>query len=96
MEQVELVSPVSLPIKGSDTSDTSPASPNVMKLVPPAPTTVAELFANPPSWLPTQIKKYHEDPGRHFEPLCAAVAAVVLEDGLRWEEVAEEVRRELS
>jgi hypothetical protein len=96
MEQVGLVDSRTRPYKEKSAKSTSPTSPNVMKLVPPEPTTVAELFANPPSWLPTQIKKYHEDPGRHFEPLCAAVAAVVLEDGLRWEEVAEEVRRELS
>src|SRR5215216_4257435 len=55
--------------------------------------TVADFFANPPSWLPGQLEMYRENPERCFEPLCAAVAAVVLGDGLRWQEVAEEVRR---
>jgi len=55
--------------------------------------TVADFFANPPSWLPGQLEMYRENPERCFEPLCAAVAAVVLGDGLRWQGVAEEVRR---
>jgi hypothetical protein len=55
--------------------------------------TVAEFFANPPSWLPGQLEKYRENPETHFEPLCRTVAAVVLEEADRWEEVAEEVRR---
>ena len=57
---------------------------------------VAEFFANPPEWLPGQLKKYREHPRRHFKPLCTAVAAEVLGDGLRWEEVAEEVRKEVG
>jgi hypothetical protein len=60
------------------------------------PKTVAEFFANPPDWLPKQLAKYREDPKLHFKPLCVAVAAVVLEDGMRWEEVREEVERELG
>jgi len=60
------------------------------------PATVSELFANPPDWLPKQLKVYRENPGLHFKPLCVAVAAVVLEDGGRWGEVAEEVRWELD
>jgi hypothetical protein len=57
---------------------------------------VAELFANPPSWLPGQLKVYREDPERHFKPLCSTVAAVVLGDPLRGDEVAEEVRKEVG
>jgi Bifunctional DNA primase/polymerase, N-terminal/AAA domain len=57
------------------------------------PLSVAEFFAAPPDWLPKQLRKYRENPKRHFEPLCTAVAAEVLGDGLRWEEVAEEVER---
>jgi AAA domain len=58
--------------------------------------TVAELFANPPSWLPASLQKYREDPQRHFKPLCTAVAAVVLGDSLRWEAVREDLGRELG
>jgi hypothetical protein len=61
-----------------------------------SPATVAELFANPPLWLPQQLEVYRENPERHIEPLCLAVAAVVLGDGLRWEEVREDVERELE
>ncbi len=56
---------------------------------------VAELFAAPPEWLPNQLKVYRGNPDKHFKPLCAAVAAVLLGDGLRWEEVAYEVEREV-
>lgn len=59
-------------------------------------TTVADLFANPPDWLVTQLGIYHEDPARHLKPLCSAVAAVVLEDGSRALEVQEEVEGELA
>jgi hypothetical protein len=58
--------------------------------------TVADLFANPPDWLVTQLGIYHEDPARHLKPLCSAVAAVVLEDGARALEVQEEVERKLA
>ena len=58
--------------------------------------TVADLFANPPDWLPKQIETYREDPTRHLKPLCAAVAAVILEDGARASEVQDEVRRILE
>jgi DNA-binding transcriptional ArsR family regulator len=85
MEQVQLVSLAALPIKGSDTSDTSQET--------LAPTTVAELFANPPNWLTSQLKVYREDPERHLKSLCAAVAAVVLGDGARGDEVRDEVRK---
>ena len=56
-------------------------------------TTVAALFADPPEWLATQLELYREDPERHLKPLCVVVAATVLGDGLRWEEVAGEVER---
>jgi hypothetical protein len=50
------------------------------------------------------IDKYHEDPGRYFDPLCAAVAAglddaMAEEDPrrpLRGEDVAEDVRSALG
>jgi hypothetical protein len=60
---------------------------------PPA---VADFFANPPGWLPRQLEKYREDPDRHLGPLCTAVAAVVLEDHARGDDVREEVERELE
>jgi DNA-binding transcriptional ArsR family regulator len=68
---------------GSDSDDTSSA-------------TVAEFFANPPDWLPKQLRKYRENPKRHLKPLCAAVAAAVLGDGALGDEVREEVERELE
>jgi DNA-binding transcriptional ArsR family regulator len=57
--------------------------------------TVTGLFADPPEWLVTQLEVYRKDPARHMRPLCAAVAAVVLDDGSRAAEVREEVEREL-
>jgi hypothetical protein len=57
------------------------------------PSTVAGLFADPPGWLVTQLGVYRKDPQKHIEPLCAAVAAVVLGDGVRGPEVREEVER---
>ena len=63
---------------------------------PRPPETVADLFANPPPWLTSQLKVYRRDPIRHFEPLCAAVAAVVLDDDARASEVQEEVERILE
>ena len=58
--------------------------------------TVAGLFANPPDWLPKQLEVYRKDPARHLKPLCATVAAEVLGDGLRGDEVREEVERILQ
>jgi hypothetical protein len=58
--------------------------------------TVAGLFANPPGWLVTQLGVYRTNPAQHLKPLCAAVAAVVLEDGARRDEVREEVEKELE
>jgi hypothetical protein len=60
------------------------------------PQTVSSLFASPPEWLPKQLEKYREDPQKHIGPLCTAVAAMVLGDGLRAEEVREEVERKLA
>jgi len=60
------------------------------------PQTVSSLFASPPEWLPKQLEKYREDPQKHIGPLCTAVAAMVLGDGLLAEEVREEVERELA
>ena len=45
---------------------------------------------------PSQLEIYRQDPGRHLGPLCAAVAAVILGDGARADEVADEVRREVG
>jgi hypothetical protein len=58
--------------------------------------TVGALFANQPGWLYTQLKVYRENPEQHIKPLCAAVAAVVLGDGARGDEVRGEVERILK
>jgi hypothetical protein len=84
MEQVGLVDSRTRPYKGKSAKS------------PPKTSAVAAFFANPPSWLPTQLKVYRQDPERHFEPLCTAVAAEILGDGLRWEEVREEVVKALG
>ena len=65
-------------------------------LNPPDTSTVAGLFANPPNWLVTQLEVFREDPAKHLKPLCAAVAAVVLGDSVRGDEVREEVERILE
>jgi hypothetical protein len=57
---------------------------------------VAGLFADPPDWLVRQLKVYRKNPALHKQPLCAAVAAVILEDGGRAEEVREEVEKVLE
>jgi len=54
---------------------------------------VADLFSNPPEWLAIQLEGYHQDPERHFKPLCVAVAAKLKQDGLLWHEVADEVAK---
>jgi DNA-binding transcriptional ArsR family regulator len=69
--------------RGDDSDDTSP-------------TTVYEFFAKPPSWLPRQLELYRENPERHFKQLCNTVAAVVLGDSLRGDEVREDVERILE
>jgi hypothetical protein len=69
--------------RGSDSDDTSKPS-------------VSSFFADPPDWLPGQLEKYREDPEKHLGPLCSAVAAVVLGDGVRGDEVREEVERILE
>jgi len=58
--------------------------------------TVAGLFADPPDWLLKQLEVYRKDPARHLQPLCATVAAVILGDGARRDEVRDEVERELG
>jgi len=92
MERVRLVAPAARPYIGKATKATRVQQAHSDS----DPTTVSEFFANPPDWLPKQLKVYRQDPGRHFKPLCTAVAAVVLGDSLRWEEVAEDLRRELG
>jgi hypothetical protein len=84
MEQVRLAAPRHRPIKKSAASAT------------PDKSTVAALFANPPEWLPKQLEVYRKDPARHLKPLCTTVAAEVLGDGLRGDEVREEVERILE
>jgi hypothetical protein len=84
MEQVRLVAPRHRPIKESAASAIPDTS------------TVAGLFAHPPKWLVTQLKVYRKNPARHKKPLCAAVAAVVLGDGARAPDVADEVERALE
>jgi DNA-binding transcriptional ArsR family regulator len=103
MEQVRLVAPVALPYIGGAARATSKNPGQGASGSPPLaladnadPKTVAELFANPSEWLEGQIARYREDPHRHFRPLCAYVAAVVMGDGAWWEKVAEEVRKELG
>jgi hypothetical protein len=58
--------------------------------------TVADLFANPPDWLVTQLEVYRKNPERHMDPLCAVVAAEVLGDGLRGDDVRDEVEEILG
>ena len=111
MEQVRLVSLAARPYIGSAANYTSKERPpqaslaappikgdytNYTPASPEEPSTVAGFFANPPEWLPRQLKVCRQDPERHLKPLCVAVAAEVLGDGLRWEEVAEDLRRELG
>jgi hypothetical protein len=84
MEEVRLADSRTRPIKEKSTKSTAGTS------------TVADLFANPPDWLPAQLEKYREDPDLHIGPLCSAVAAVVLGDGARASEVQEEVEKALE
>jgi DNA-binding transcriptional ArsR family regulator len=84
MEQVQLVDSGTRPMKEKSAKSAPDSS------------TVAGLFADPPDWLPGQLEKCREDPDRHLGPLCTAVAAEVLGDGLLWEDVREEVERELE
>jgi hypothetical protein len=57
---------------------------------------VADFFAESPDWLHKQLKVYRENPALHLKPLCASVAAVVLGDSLRADEVRDEVERILE
>jgi hypothetical protein len=81
------------PIRGK--SPKSPAADGLFadKNEPPS---VAGLFANPPDWLRKQVETCRKDPEQQIRPLCAAVAATVLEDPTRGHEVREEVERELE
>ena len=106
MEQVRLAAPAARPYKemAAKAPRSESASVSVLRLVPSSPSheedtgpaTVADLFANPPGWLAGQLEKYRENPEMHLKPLCTAVAAVVLGDGGRADEVHEEVVREVS
>jgi len=84
MERVRLVAPRHRPIRGSAAGATPDTS------------TVAGLFADPPEWLEKQPELYREDPDRHLPSLCAAVAAELFGDGLRGDEVCEEVEKALE
>jgi len=84
MEEVRLVDSRTRPIKEKSTKSTPDRS------------TVVGLFADPPDWLVKQLEVYRKDPARHLDPLCTVVAAEVLGDGLRGDEVREEVERELE
>src|SRR5215210_3635615 len=79
MKEVRLADSRTRPIKEKSTKSTPDTS------------TVAGLFSNPPDWLVTQLEVYWKNPERHLNPLCAAVAAVVLEDDARAPEVQKEV-----
>jgi hypothetical protein len=84
MEQVQLVDSRTRPIKEKSAKSTPDTS------------TVAGFFADPPEWLPRQLEVYRKDPARHLKPLCATVAAEVLGDSLRADEVRAEVERILE
>jgi DNA-binding transcriptional ArsR family regulator len=101
MEQVQLADLVDLPYKEKSAKSANPAQDNNLLSTtsaeaPRPPETVADLFANPPGWLPKQLEVYRKDPARHLKPLCATVAAEVLGDSLRGDEVRAEVKRILA
>jgi len=52
---------------------------------------VSSLFASPPPWLQEALEAYLRDTEKNFSPLCTLVAAEVLGDGDRGEEVEEEL-----
>ena len=87
MEEVRLADSRTRPIKEKSAKSTTANE---------APSTVAGLFASPPDWLVKQLGVYRKDPAKHLKPLCAAVAAVILEDGDRGDEVRGEVEEELA
>jgi hypothetical protein len=84
MKEVRLADSRTRPIKEKSTKSTPDTS------------TVAGLFSNPPDWLVTQLEVYWKNPERHLNPLCAAVASVVLEDDARAPEAQKEVERILK
>ena len=87
---------VTAPYRGKVTvRQAEPQDENLLSL-PPTHETVAELFANPPDWLTAELPLYRKNTWRHFNPLCAHVAAVVLGEGLFGHKVAEEVKKELA
>jgi DNA-binding transcriptional ArsR family regulator len=90
----ELADSLTHPIRGK--SAKSPAGGDGLFADEGKPPSVAGLFADPPNWLCKQIKMYRKDPERQLWPLCAAVAAAVLDDPTRGPEVHEEVERELG
>ena len=109
MEEVRLADLADLPYKGkSAKSATDEGRAKVLRLVSSSThprgndsddtseKTVASLFADPPDWLPGQLEVYRQNPAQHIKPLCAAVAAVVLGDGARGDEVREEVEKALG
>jgi DNA-binding NarL/FixJ family response regulator len=95
MEQVQLADLAALPIKGKSAKSAS-VDPGQTTLDEPDLISVAEFFAHAPGWLTSQLKIYDQDPQTHFRPLCTAVAAELLGDGLRAAEVADEVEQALE
>jgi len=96
-EQVDLVTPPYREKSPSHPAPTQDENLLVEQVGDPRPAeTVAEFFANPPDWLPAQLEVYEKDPKTHFGPLCVAVAAELLGDGLRAAEIADEVEQALD
>jgi DNA-binding transcriptional ArsR family regulator len=111
MERVRLVAPAARPYIGKAAKATvrmpaSPAAPPALPIEESAASatpdegkdtgTVADFFANPPRWLPTQLRICRENPDRHLRSLSSAIAAEVFGDPSRGDEVREEVERELG
>ncbi len=53
-------------------------------------------MADAPDWLLPTIRGYWKDPDRFARSLCASVAAELLGDGARGDEVVDEVREALK
>jgi DNA-binding transcriptional ArsR family regulator len=79
MEQVQLVAPVALPIKGGAASAAEDLTPGQR---------IIALLRDPPGWLSDQLKLCREESERYFEPTCAAISRAVFEDSHHAEEVA--------
>ncbi len=56
---------------------------------------IVRMLSDPPEWLATQLAKLRTNAGL-FEPTCAAIAAAVLGDGRRGEEVVPVLRAHLE